>query len=221
MSDSSQPHELQHARPPCPLPTPWAYPNSCPLSRWCHPTISSAVVPFSSCLQCGKYYFWYSFIGFLMFFQWLQLVIHIDYCYKNQFLLLIFMCAHHLKTQACLWIYYLYLLYTYTCTDIRKHIYIQICICIYTCMHENMSIYRHTYIYKCMYTHKWKHAQSKHMCTCPHVHIHFCFPCFVPDILENIMETIIYLSFSFLSIVVYVSSLKYRRLYSDRKLNDK
>ena len=42
---------LQHARPPCPSPTPGAYSNSCPLSRWCHPTTSSSVIPFSSCLQ--------------------------------------------------------------------------------------------------------------------------------------------------------------------------
>ena len=48
MSNSLWPHELQHARPPCPSPTPRACPNSCPLSRWCHPTISSSVVPFSS-----------------------------------------------------------------------------------------------------------------------------------------------------------------------------
>ena len=45
------PHGLQHARPPCPSPTPGAYSNSCPLSQWCHPTISSSVVPFSSHLQ--------------------------------------------------------------------------------------------------------------------------------------------------------------------------
>ena len=45
------PHELQHARPPCPSPTFRVYPNSCPLSRWCHPTISSSVVHFSSCPQ--------------------------------------------------------------------------------------------------------------------------------------------------------------------------
>ena len=51
MSNSLWPHESQHARPPCPLPTPRGYSNSCPLSRWCHPTISSSVVPFSSCLQ--------------------------------------------------------------------------------------------------------------------------------------------------------------------------
>ena len=51
MSSSLWPHELQHARPPCPSPTAGVYPNSCPLSRWCHPTISSSVVPFSSCLQ--------------------------------------------------------------------------------------------------------------------------------------------------------------------------
>ena len=51
MSDSLLPHGLQHARPPCPLPTHRVYPNSCPLSQWCHPTISSSVVPFSSCPQ--------------------------------------------------------------------------------------------------------------------------------------------------------------------------
>ena len=51
MSISLQPHGLQHARLPCPSPTPEAYPNSCPLSWWCHPTISSSVLPFSSHLQ--------------------------------------------------------------------------------------------------------------------------------------------------------------------------
>ena len=51
VSDSLPPHELQHARPPCPSPTPGVYPNSCPSSRWCHPAISSSVIPFSSCPQ--------------------------------------------------------------------------------------------------------------------------------------------------------------------------
>ena len=51
VSNSLQPHELQHARPPCPSPTPRVHPNSCPSSRWCHPAISSSVVPFSSCPQ--------------------------------------------------------------------------------------------------------------------------------------------------------------------------
>ena len=51
MSDSLRPHELQHARPPCPSPTPRLHPNPCPSSQWCHPTISSTVVPFSSCPQ--------------------------------------------------------------------------------------------------------------------------------------------------------------------------
>ena len=51
MSNSLQPHGLQHSRLPCSSPTPVAYPNSCPSSRWCHPTISSSVVPFSSRLQ--------------------------------------------------------------------------------------------------------------------------------------------------------------------------
>ena len=51
VSDSLQIHGLQHARIPCPSPTPRACSNSCPSSRWCHPTISCSVVPFSSCLQ--------------------------------------------------------------------------------------------------------------------------------------------------------------------------
>ena len=51
MSNSLCPHGLQHARLPCPSPTPGACSNSCPLSQWCHPTISSSVVPFSSCPQ--------------------------------------------------------------------------------------------------------------------------------------------------------------------------
>ena len=51
MSDSLRPHEPQHTRPPCPSPTPGVNPNSCPLSLWCHLTISSSVIPFSSCLQ--------------------------------------------------------------------------------------------------------------------------------------------------------------------------
>ena len=51
LSSSLWPHGLQHARPPCPAPTPGVYSNSCPLSRWCHLTISSSVVPFSSHLQ--------------------------------------------------------------------------------------------------------------------------------------------------------------------------
>ena len=51
VSDSLQPHEPQHARPPCPSPTPGVHPNPCPLSQWCHPTILSSIVPFSSCPQ--------------------------------------------------------------------------------------------------------------------------------------------------------------------------
>ena len=51
VSDSLQPHELQHARPPCPSPTPGVHSDSSPSSQWCHPAISSSVVPFSSCPQ--------------------------------------------------------------------------------------------------------------------------------------------------------------------------
>ena len=51
MSDSLWPHGLQHTKPPCSSPTPGACSNSSPLSQWCHPTISSSIIPFSSCLQ--------------------------------------------------------------------------------------------------------------------------------------------------------------------------
>ena len=51
VSDSLRPHEPQHARPPCPSPTPRVFPNPCPSSRWCHPAISSSVIPFSFCPQ--------------------------------------------------------------------------------------------------------------------------------------------------------------------------
>ena len=51
LSDSLWLHGSQYARPPCPSPTPWVHPNSCPLSWWCYPTVSSSIVPFSSFLQ--------------------------------------------------------------------------------------------------------------------------------------------------------------------------
>ena len=51
VSDSLRPHEPQHTRPPCSSPTPGGHPNPCPLSQWCHPAISSSVIPFSSCPQ--------------------------------------------------------------------------------------------------------------------------------------------------------------------------
>ena len=51
VSNSLRPHESQHTRPPCPSPTPGVHPESCPLNRWRHPTISSSVIPFSSCPQ--------------------------------------------------------------------------------------------------------------------------------------------------------------------------
>ena len=67
VSDSLQPQGLQHARLPCPSLSPRACSNSCPSSRWCHPTISSSVVPFSSCLQSfpasGSYFLMSQFIA--------------------------------------------------------------------------------------------------------------------------------------------------------------
>ena len=66
VSNSLRPHEPQQARLPCPSPTPRVYPNSCPLSWWCHPTISSSVIPFSSHLQS------FPASGFFFFFQMSQ-----------------------------------------------------------------------------------------------------------------------------------------------------
>ena len=57
MSNSLRTHGLQHARLPCPSPTNRVHPNPCPLSRWCHPTISSSVIPFSSCPQSFPFFF--------------------------------------------------------------------------------------------------------------------------------------------------------------------
>ena len=54
MSNSLWPHESQHARPPCPSPTPGVHSDSCPLSQWCHPAISSSVIPFSAILHASK-----------------------------------------------------------------------------------------------------------------------------------------------------------------------
>ena len=61
MSNSLWPHGLQHM-PPCPSPTPGVHPNSCAVSRWCHPAMSSSVVPFSSCPQSHKIYIFYVYI---------------------------------------------------------------------------------------------------------------------------------------------------------------
>ena len=58
VSDSLRPHESQHARPPSPSPTPGVHPDSCPSSQWCHPAISSSVVPFSSCHHPPVAYIW-------------------------------------------------------------------------------------------------------------------------------------------------------------------
>ena len=63
MSDSLRHHGLQHARPPCPSPTPGLYSNSCPLSWWCHPTISSSVFPFSSSLNLFQHQGLFHWVG--------------------------------------------------------------------------------------------------------------------------------------------------------------
>ena len=63
MSNSLWPQGLQHTRPPCSSPTPRAYSHSCSSSRWCHPTISSSVIPFSSCLQSSQHQGLFQWLG--------------------------------------------------------------------------------------------------------------------------------------------------------------
>ena len=70
VSDSLRPHESKHARPPCPSPAPGVYSNSCPLSRWCHPTISSSVVPFSS--QHQGLFKWVSSLQYCAVCKWIN-----------------------------------------------------------------------------------------------------------------------------------------------------
>ena len=65
MSYSLRPHESQQTRPPCPSPTPRVYSNSCPLSRWCQPAISSSAIPFSSCLQISQYQGFFKWVSSL------------------------------------------------------------------------------------------------------------------------------------------------------------
>ena len=90
VSDSLWPHELQHARPPHPSPTPRAYPNSCPLSQWYHPTISSSVVPFSSWPQSflrligkRKFYSVFYFLTDIKFSNCLQKMRNLKYYQSN------------------------------------------------------------------------------------------------------------------------------------------
>ena len=74
VSDSLWPHELQHARPPCPSPTPRVDPNPCPLNPWCHPAISSSVIPFSS----GRW-----LLGFRASWQEGSCSMHVHVCAKS------------------------------------------------------------------------------------------------------------------------------------------
>ena len=82
MSDSLQSHGLQHTRLPCPSPTPRVYSNSCQLSRWCHPTISSSVVPFSSCPQSfpgsGSFLFLNFYFYFILLYNTVLVLPYID-----------------------------------------------------------------------------------------------------------------------------------------------
>ena len=147
MSDSLRPHELQHARPPCPSPTPGVHSNSHPSSRWCHPAISSSVVPFSSCPQSlpasvfsnestlwmrwPKYWsFSFSIIpskehpGLISFrMDWLDL----------------------LAVQGTLYAVHIY-------ADIHVCVYICVYICIYVCVYIHMCTYTHTHTYIYIHT---------------------------------------------------------------------
>lgn len=153
-----------------------------------------------------------------MCFQWPQLVIHGDYCYKNHCFSYFHVCTSFKNTGMLMNILFIPLVYLYMYRHQKTHIYIQICICTCICVYESMCMYTHMHACHtnaCIHINENMH---KDMCTCPCILIYFWLPCFVPDILETIMEIIIYLSFNFLSIVVYVSSLKCRKLYSARNV---
>ena len=99
MSDSLGPHELQHARPPCPSPTPRVHPNSCPSSWRCHPAISSSVVPFSSCPQSLTHYSRINIILHILYIAFLVLI----YLIKSSVYLLTAAAAAAAKSlQSCL-----------------------------------------------------------------------------------------------------------------------
>ena len=86
VSDSLRPHGLQQARHPCPLSIPGVYSNSCPLSRWCHPTISSSVIPFSSCLQSFQHKSLFQVAKVLEFQLWhqsYQCIFRTDFLYNG------------------------------------------------------------------------------------------------------------------------------------------
>ena len=116
VSDSSWLHGLQHARPPCPSPTPRVYSNSCPLSRWCHTTISSSVVPFSSRLQSliienlplkifNGFLQWYHSDYFSHFFRVSLLILFLPY-FRLEILeegqrWLLVLCVKHTDTHPC------------------------------------------------------------------------------------------------------------------------
>ena len=146
-----------------------------------------------------------------MCFQWPQLVIHGDYCYKNHCFSCSFSCVHIIwkHRHAHEYITYTFYIYIHVQTSENTHIHTNIYLHIHMCTWEHMHLYMHTYMsHKCMYTHKWKHVQLKTCAHVPCIHIHFWLPCFVPDILETIMETIIYLSFNFLFFSIYFYSLE-------------
>ena len=83
VSNSWQPHEPQHARPPCPSPNPRVHPNPCPLSRWCHPSISSSVIPFSSPQHfpaSGSFHFFFLLLLLIFFFFNFILFLNLNHC---------------------------------------------------------------------------------------------------------------------------------------------
>ena len=133
VSESLRPHESQHARPPCPSQTPGVYSNSCPLSRWCHPAISSSVVPFSSCPQSLP-----ASRSFPMF-AWggQSIVLHVVYS---------FICQLDLG-----WFYFLTTMNDTAIYDTIYDLYyiciLYICICIYSVYSIWSILYMMIYIY--------------------------------------------------------------------------
>ena len=123
MSNSLRPHGLQHARSPCPSPTPGVYSNSCPLTQRCHPTISSSAVPFSSHIQSFPALYTHIYtqinmhtIDSIYAYVYIHMYMQSMHVYRHWWVICIFICMHthtiYIYIYVCVYIYEKYHLLT-------------------------------------------------------------------------------------------------------------
>ena len=127
MSDSFRPHEVPQTRLPCPLLFPWVYSNSCPLSRWCHPVISSSVIPFFSCLQS------FPVPPTLFFFNTAELKVHANISIFNKYTVYFFLFQHLVH----------YFIHRVPLVNDLIHMYVHMCIA-YSYHHSPYQTEKHT-----------------------------------------------------------------------------